>query len=98
MNKDIKMSNITVKPVEIQTQEYFAIPQGQDAAIVLFALVEALSREVMSSDVWWLANHSAKQRAIQKYGISEEVYDEVMEKIEKARQQVRKTNPMHTMF
>lgn len=91
------MSNITVSQMEIAEQKIVNVPQGHEASIVLFALVEALSREVMSSDVWWLANHSAKQMATKKYGISEEVYDEVMEKIENARQQVRKTNPLHTM-
>lgn len=74
------------------------LPFEKEATIALFALVEALSYEVMSGDLWWLANHSARKNAIEKYGISEEAYDAVMEKVEKARKQVRKGNPMHTMF
>jgi uncharacterized tellurite resistance protein B-like protein len=70
----------------------------KEATIALFALVEALSFEVLSGDVWWLANHSAKKKAVETYGISEESYEAVMKKLEDARKQVRKGNPLHTMF
>jgi hypothetical protein len=71
---------------------------NQDAFIALFSLLEALSYEVMSGDVWWLANHSAKKIATEKYGISEDTYDEVMEKFDAARRAKGKSNPLSSMF
>lgn len=75
-----------------------AIPFEKEAFIALFSLLEALSYEVMSGDVWWLANHHAKKLAVEKYGISEEIYNEVMEKFDAARRQEGKKNPLNSMF
>ena len=92
MKTDIVVSSNIVEKADNR------LPFKEEATIALFALVEALSREVMSSDVWWLANHSARKSAVDKYGISVEAYDEVMVRLEKARKEVRKSNPMHSMF
>lgn len=73
-------------------------PTDKEAVIALFSLLEALTYEVMSGDVWWLATSHGKQLAVEKYGISEEVYEEVMEKFNEARKNARKSNPMHSMF
>lgn len=80
------------------SQNKISFVNEREATIALFALVEALSFEVLSGDVWWLANHSAKKKAVETYGISEESYDSVMKRLEEARKQVRKGNPLHTMF
>jgi predicted DNA-binding protein YlxM (UPF0122 family) len=73
-------------------------PTDKECMTALFSLLEALTYEVMSGDVWWLANAHGKQLAVEKYGISEEIYDQVMEKFDKARKQAKTANPMHTMF
>lgn len=70
----------------------------KESMTALFALLEALTYEIMSPDVWWLANAHAKQLAVEKYGITEEIYQQVMERFEKARKQARVQNPMHAMF
>jgi hypothetical protein len=70
----------------------------KECMTALFSLLEALTYEVMSGDVWWLANAHGKHLAVEKYGIAEEVYDQVMEKFDKARKQARTVNPMHNMF
>jgi hypothetical protein len=70
----------------------------KEAIIALFSLLEALSYEVMSGDLWWLATAHGKQIAVEKYGITEEVYEQVMEKFDAARKKARVQNPMHSMF
>ncbi len=71
---------------------------GEDASIVLFSLIEALSFYVLNGDIWWLANKDAREKAIKKYGVSPEVFDEVIKRLESARKQVSMGNPMSSMF
>jgi hypothetical protein len=73
-------------------------PSDKEVVTALFSLLEALTYEVMSGDVWWLATVHGKQLAVEKYGITEEVYEQVMEKFNEARKKARKCNPMHGMF
>lgn len=73
-------------------------PNDKEVVTALFSLLEALTYEVMSGDVWWLATAHGKQLAVEKYGISEEVYEQVMEKFNEARKKARVCNPMHSMF
>jgi len=80
------------------TNEKEKEPTEKETIVALFSLLEALTYEVMSSDVWWLASSHAKQLAVEKYGITEEVYEKTMEKFEEARKRARVQNPMHTMF
>lgn len=95
MNQEIILAS-EVKP-EVQ-QESSPVPFEKDAFIALFSLLEALSFELVSGDLWWLANHRAKSLAVQKYGISEDKYNEVMKKFDAARSSEGKKNPMHSMF
>ncbi|NCQ52138.1 hypothetical protein GW796_09650 [archaeon] len=94
------MKNKISMPIEpnIVEQKFEKVLSEKDSSIALFALVEALSYEVLSGDVWWLANHHARKLAVEKYGISEESYDAVMAKIDVARKAKSKTNPMSSMF
>ncbi len=73
-------------------------PTEKEQIIALFSLLEALTYEVMSGDIWWLASSHAKQLAVEKYGITEDVYEKTMEKFEEARKRARLQNPMHSMF
>ena len=73
------------------------LPTEKQTMAVFLALLEALSYQVMNPDIWWLAEHSAKQTA-NEYGISEKVFTEVMIRFEKARKQKGQTNPMSSMF
>lgn len=65
---------------------------------VLLALLEGLSYEVLSSDVWFLATLQAKEIAIEKYGINEEVFNQVMTRFESARKTKSSANPMKSML
>ena len=70
----------------------------KEAVASLFALIEALSYEFCSGDLWFLAMLSAKEIAVQKYGINEDVFIEMMKKVDDARKAVNKKNPMSAMF
>lgn len=93
MNQEITIVNESVPAIQEPM-----IPYEKEAVIALFSLLEALSYQVMSGDLWWLANAHAKEIAVEKYGISEEMFNEVIAKFEVARKNARATNPMHTMF
>lgn len=97
--KELKMNMIKkVEGANIQKNDIESTIEQKDAVASLFALIEALSFEVCSGDVWFLAMHSAKQIATQKYGVSEEVFLEMMSRVEKARKAKNKQNPMSSMF
>lgn len=70
----------------------------KEAMLVFFALLDSLSFEVCNPDAWWLAEHRAKNIAINTLGISEETFTEVMERFQKARKARNKENPMSSMF
>lgn len=90
-NIEVQEKNNTVKQVEPTISE-------KDAIASLLALVESLSYEVCSGDVWFLAMMSAKNIAVKKYGIDEVVFLEMMTRVEKARKSKNKQNPMSSMF
>lgn len=70
----------------------------KEAIASLLALIESLSYEICSGDSWFLAMLSAKRIAVQKYGIDEIVFLEMMTRVEKARKEKNKQNPMSSMF
>lgn len=90
--------NIEVKNTENNIAEVEKPISEKEAIASLLALVESLSYEVCSGDVWFLAMMSAKKIAVQKYGIDEEVFLEMMTRVEKARKNKNKQNPMSSMF
>lgn len=90
--------NVEVKNTEKNIAEVEKPISEKEAIASLLALVESLSYEVCSGDVWFLAMMSAKKIAVQKYGIDEEVFLEMMTRVEKARKNKNKQNPMSSMF
>ena len=75
-----------------------ASPTDKETIAVFMALFEGLSHNVLSSDVWWLSTHHAKQLALEQFGISEEVFLEVMSRFDEVRKANGKRNPMSSMF
>lgn len=71
---------------------------AKEAIASLLALIEALSYEVCSSDMWFLAMMSAKNIAVKKYGVDEVVFLEIMKRVEQGRKAKNKQNPMSSMF
>ena len=65
---------------------------------VLLSLLEGLSYNVLSGDVWWLAEHSARHIAVEKYGVSEEAFNTLMPKLRAACASKGKQNPMSSVF
>lgn len=93
------MSNdIEIKNQENSLKETESKISEKDAIASLLALIESLSFEVCSGDVWFLAMLSAKNIAVKKYGIEESVFLEMMTRVEKARKAKNKQNPMSSMF
>lgn len=71
---------------------------AKEAIASLLALIEALSYEVCSSDMWFLAMMSAKNIAVKKYGVDEVAFLEIMKRVEQGRKAKNKQNPMSSMF
>lgn len=90
--------NVEVKNKENSVEQVETPISEKEAIASLLALVESLSYEVCSGDVWFLAMLSAKKIAVQKYGIDELVFLEMMTRVEKARKAKNKQNPMNSMF
>lgn len=90
-NIDIKTKKNSVVEMESKISE-------KDAIASLLALIESLSFEVCSGDMWFLAMLSAKEIAVKKYGVEETVFLEMMTRVEKARKAKNKQNPMSSMF
>jgi hypothetical protein len=91
-NKSIRMRQelVVVQPLETQPAT------EQEQVLVCFAaLIWALQDNVLSGDTWWLSHHAAK-RAAAELGVSVEVYEAVMRKLEVARK--AKRHPMASMF
>lgn len=91
-------NNIELKSQENSVAEMESKIAEKDAIASLLALIESLSFEVCSGDVWFLAMLSAKNIAVKKYGVDEVVFLEMMARVEKARKAKNKQNPMSSMF
>jgi hypothetical protein len=74
------------------------LPTDKETISVLLALFEGLSSNVLSGDVWWLSIHQAKHISIEQFGISEEVFEEVMKRFNEVRVANGRRNPMSSMF
>lgn len=90
--------NLKVKTSEKEIVETEVKISEKEAIASLLALIESLSFEVCSGDVWFLAMMSAKNIAVNKYGVDEAVFLEMMVRVEKARKAKNKQNPMSSMF
>ncbi|MBC8737133.1 hypothetical protein F6X40_09970 [Paraburkholderia sp. UCT31] len=66
--------------------------------LVLLSLLDGLSSNVMSGDVWWLAEHQAMRQCCQRFGMTEEQFSEVMVDVRQLQQAARRANPMSSMF
>lgn len=88
--------------IEVNSEQKIANFQSKisekEAIASLFALIEALSYEICSGDMWFLAMMSAKSIAVTKYNVDEVVFLEMMTRVEKARKETNKQNPMSSMF
>jgi len=75
-----------------------SLPPHQQAVIhILLLLLDGLSRNVMSADVWALVYHSARAKACEA-GIEEKIVDEALDRIAQSQRALRDTNPMRDMF
>lgn len=71
---------------------------SQQGMMSLFALLGGLSSYVLNPDVWWLAKRNARDVAVNQYGVSPEIFDETMEKFEKARKQEAGKSVLKDLF
>lgn len=93
------MTNAIESTKDTKVSEEVKVNISEKEAIAsLFALVEALSFEVCSSDVWWLAMSYARDIAVKKYGVEDSVFIAMMKKVESARHEKNKENPLSSMF
>jgi hypothetical protein len=65
---------------------------------VLFAYFDGLGSEVMSGDIWALVDHKAYKTVVERQGMPAEQFEAIVARIKAARQQLRRGNPMHSMF
>lgn len=97
--KGLKMSrSITAKTQSSEIDKTETKISEKEAIASLLALIESLSYEVCSGDMWFLAMMSAKNIAVKKYGVDEMVFLEMMARVEKSRKAKNKQNPMSSMF
>lgn len=64
---------------------------------VLLALLDGLSSNVLSGDVWALSILQAQARA-REFGVADEAFAAIMQRVIAAQQQNRRGNPMAAMF
>lgn len=87
----------TVKQ-EIVVESKESIVSSKEGTLVLLALLEGLSFNVLSGDVWFLSMLAALEIAVKKYGIEEAVAQDILNKALEVAQRKGKSNPMSGMF
>lgn len=75
-----------------------SIVSSKEGTLVLLALLEGLSYNVMSGDVWFLSMLAALDIAVKKYGVEEGVARDILSKALEVAQRKGKSNPMSSMF
>lgn len=91
------------KVVDIVKQELIVdskdfIISSKEGTLVLLALLEGLSFNVLSGDVWFLSMLAALDIAVKKYGVEEDVARDILTKALEVAQRKGKSNPMSGMF
>ena len=71
--------------------------EKDDLLKVAILLLEGLSSNVMSPDIWWLAAHQAKNKA-EDMGLPKEEFERHYARLRAAIEINRTSNPFHTMF
>lgn len=89
---------LEAKKLDNHIEQLDTVINEKDAIASLLALIESLSYEVCSGDMWFLAMMSAKNIAVKKYGVDEIVFLEIMARVEEGRKAKNKQNPISTMF
>ena len=74
------------------------IISSKEGTLVLLALLEGLSFNVLSGDVWFLSMLAALDIAVKKYGIKEDVAHGILTKALEVAKIKGKSNPMSSMF
>ena len=70
---------------------------NRDVLITLMLLVMNLQKIVMSNEQWYLAWRGAMMD-LEKLGMDAMLAFEIQKRLERFRAEIRKTNPMHSMF
>lgn len=69
----------------------------KDVIATLLALLDGLSSNVLSGDIWTLSIIQAQTRA-RHFGVADEAFAAIMQRVIAAQQQNRRRNPMASMF
>jgi hypothetical protein len=93
----MKRALATVKQ-ELVIDHKESIVSSKEGTLVLLALLEGLSFNVLSGDVWFLSMLAALDIAVKKYGIEEDVARDILNKALEVAQRKGKSNPMSNMF
>lgn len=87
----------TVKQELVVDSKDFIV-SSKEGTLLLLDLLEGLSFNVLSGDVWFLSMLVALDIAIKKYGIEENVARDIFTKALEVAQRKGKSNPMSGMF
>ena len=91
-----------LKQPEITKQDKMAMEFLKDidiknAIVVLMALLDALTRNVMSGDIWYLSYRQAIG-VCKQIGMPNDEIDAIIKRIDEYRFVSRQSNPLHSMF
>lgn len=89
---------VTTVKQELVVDRNDLIVSSKEGTLVLLALLEGLSFNVLSSDVWFLSMLAALDIAVKKYGVQEDVARDILTKALEVAQRKGKSNPMSGMF
>lgn len=70
----------------------------QEVIQVLLTFLDGLAANVMSGDVWILAEYAARAQLVDSGLITEEKFNAIAERIQSHRRHRGKSNPLHSMF
>lgn len=98
MKKELVVAKIEKKSQSIKLDDAQSFVTSKEGTLVLLALLEGLSYNVMSGDVWFLSAMQAADIANKRYGIEPSAVNEILNTALKVAQSKGKTNPMSSMF
>lgn len=94
MSNELVSDQSNISNIDLEKQ----LLTEKQVSIILFSLLEGLSHYVLSEDIWWFVKKRARDNAIGLYGISEEDFDDIMLKLDFARNEVSKDNILKSLF
>lgn len=98
MKKELVVTKIENKSQSIKIDDAQSFVNSKEGTLVLLALLEGLSYNVMSGDVWFLSAMQAADIATKRYGIASDAVTEILNTALKVAQSKGKTNPVSSMF